>query len=41
MIRIAFFAVAFLAAAGAQAQVHKCVDAGGKIFYSQDRARRA
>jgi hypothetical protein len=36
MIRIALFAVAFLAAASAQAQVHKCVDPGGKIVYSQD-----
>jgi len=36
MIRIALFAIAFLASAGAQAQVHKCVDAGGKIVYSQD-----
>ena len=38
MIRIA--AVAFLAtalaAASAQAQVHKCVDAEGKVIYSQD-----
>jgi hypothetical protein len=36
MIRIALFAVAFLAAAGAQAQVYKCVDAAGKVVYSQD-----
>src|SRR5258708_9757439 len=36
MLRIALFAVAFLAAAGAQAQVHKCVDAAGKIIYTQD-----
>jgi hypothetical protein len=36
MIRTALFAIAFLASAGAQAQVHKCVDAGGKIVYSQD-----
>jgi hypothetical protein len=36
MIRTALFAIAFLASAGAQAQVHKCVDAGGKIIYSQD-----
>jgi hypothetical protein len=36
MIRIALFAVAFLAVASAQAQVHKCVDSAGKIVYSQD-----
>jgi len=36
MIRIALFAVAFLLASSTQAQVHKCVDAGGKIVYSQD-----
>ena len=36
MIRIALFAVAFLVVSSAQAQVHKCVDAGGKIIYSQD-----
>ena len=36
MIRIVLFAVAFLAAASAHAQVHKCVDAAGKIIYSQD-----
>jgi hypothetical protein len=36
MLRIALFAVAFLAAASAQAQVHKCVDAAGKIIYTQD-----
>jgi hypothetical protein len=35
MIRIALFAIAFLAAANAQAQVYKCVDAGGKVVYSQ------
>jgi hypothetical protein len=35
MIRIALFAVAFFAAANAQAQVYKCVDAGGKVVYSQ------
>jgi hypothetical protein len=35
MIRIALLAVAFLAAANAQAQVYKCVDAGGKVVYSQ------
>jgi hypothetical protein len=36
MIRISLLAVAFLAATGAQAQVYKCVDAGGKVVYSQD-----
>ena len=36
MIRIALFAVAFLVASSAQAQVHKCVDAAGKIIYTQD-----
>lgn len=36
MIRIALFAVAFLAAASTQAQVYKCVDAAGKVVYSQD-----
>ena len=36
MIRTALFAIAFLASAGAQAQVHKCVDAAGKIIYTQD-----
>ena len=40
MIRIALPAVASLvtalAAAGAQAQVHKCIDPAGKIIYSQD-----
>ncbi len=36
MIRIALFAVAFLSVASAQAQVHKCVDAAGKIVYLQD-----
>jgi hypothetical protein len=35
MIRIALLAVAFLAAANAHAQVYKCVDAGGKVVYSQ------
>jgi len=35
MIRIAFFAVAFVAAACAQAQVYKCVDSAGKVVYSQ------
>ena len=36
MIRIALFAVAFLVASSAQAQVRKCVDAEGKIIYTQD-----
>src|SRR6266513_2564391 len=36
MTRIALFAVAFLSVASAQAQVHKCVDAAGKIVYLQD-----
>ena len=36
MIRIALFAVASLVASSAQAQVHKCVDAEGKIIYTQD-----
>jgi hypothetical protein len=36
MIRIAFFAFALLGVASAQAQVYKCVDAGGKIVYLQD-----
>jgi hypothetical protein len=36
MTRIALFAVAFLVASSAQAQVHKCVDAEGKIIYTQD-----
>src|SRR6266545_7061608 len=36
MIRIALFASALLGAASAQAQVYKCVGAGGKVFYSQD-----
>jgi hypothetical protein len=36
MIRIALFAVAFLVASSALAQVHKCVDAEGKIIYTQD-----
>ena len=34
MTRIALFALA-LAAASAQAQVYKCVDASGKVIYSQ------
>src|SRR5712664_2419955 len=36
MPRIALLVVAFLAAPRAQAQVHKCVDAAGKIIYTQD-----
>jgi hypothetical protein len=37
MTRIAvFFFLAALAVAGANAQVHKCIDAKGKIIYSQD-----
>ena len=36
MNRAALFAVAFLAASGAQGQVHKCVDAAGKVIYTQD-----
>ena len=36
MIRIALLAVASLVASSAQAQVHKCVDAAGKIIYTQD-----
>jgi len=36
MIRIAPFAFALLGVASAQAQVYKCVDAGGKVVYSQD-----
>ena len=36
MIRIALFAVAFLVVSSAQAQVRKCVDAEGKIIYTQD-----
>jgi hypothetical protein len=36
MIRTALFAAAFLVASSAQGQVHKCVDASGKIVYSQD-----
>jgi len=36
MIRAALFAVAFLAASGTQGQVHKCVDAAGKVIYTQD-----
>src|SRR5258708_38155919 len=36
MPRIALLVVAFLVASSAQAQVHKCVDAAGKIIYTQD-----
>ena len=36
MSRIALIAVAFLVVSGAQAQVHKCVDAAGKVIYTQD-----
>jgi hypothetical protein len=36
MIRIALFAVAFLVVSNAQAQVHKCLDAAGKVTYTQD-----
>ena len=36
MIRIVLFAFAMLAAAAAQAQVYKCLDASGKTVYRQD-----
>ena len=36
MNRAALFAVAFLAVSSAQGQVHKCVDAAGKVIYTQD-----
>src|SRR5262249_10244061 len=36
MIRFALFAFAMLAAASAQAQVYKCLDADGKTVYRQD-----
>jgi uncharacterized protein DUF4124 len=36
MIRTALFAVAFLAVSSAQGQVRKCVDAAGKVIYTQD-----
>jgi hypothetical protein len=36
MIRIALSVFALLGVASAQAQVYKCVDAGGKIVYSQN-----
>src|SRR5947199_5623136 len=36
MIRAVLFAVAFLAVSSAQGQVYKCVDAAGKVIYTQD-----
>src|SRR5256885_3789550 len=36
MIRAALFAVALLAVSSAQGQVHKCIDAAGKVIYTQD-----
>src|SRR5260370_28040772 len=36
MIRIALFAVASLFVSSAHAEVRKCVDAAGKIIYTQD-----
>lgn len=36
MIRAVFFLSAFLVAVTAQAQVNKCIGAGGKVTYSQD-----
>ncbi len=36
MIRTVLFAVAFLAVSSVQGQVHKCVDAAGKVIYTQD-----
>jgi uncharacterized protein DUF4124 len=36
MTRAALFAVALLAASSAQGQVHKCIDAAGKVIYTQD-----
>ena len=36
MIRFALFAFALLAAAAAQAQVYKCLDANGRTVYRQD-----
>jgi hypothetical protein len=36
MLRTALFALSFLCAAGAYAQVHKCVDSRGRVTYSQD-----
>ena len=35
MIRAALFAVASLAVSSAQGQVHKCIDAAGKVIYTQ------
>lgn len=35
MTRFALIALALLAAGSAQAQVHKCVDAAGRVVYSQ------
>ena len=35
MLRTASFALSLLCAAGAHAQVYKCVDPGGRITYSQ------
>src|SRR5215831_8911526 len=36
MMRIVLVAIATLAATAAQAQVYKCLDASGKVFYSQN-----
>ena len=36
MIRAALFAVSLLAVSSAQGQVHKCIDAAGKVIYTQD-----
>jgi hypothetical protein len=36
MIRFALSAIAFLAVSSAHAQVYKCVDANGKVIYSQN-----
>jgi uncharacterized protein DUF4124 len=36
ILRAALFAAAFLAVSSAQGQVHKCVDAAGKIIYTQN-----
>jgi len=36
MIRFALFVIAILAAAAAQAQVYKCLDASGRTAYSQN-----
>jgi hypothetical protein len=40
MRQLIFFAALSLAAGAAQAQVHKCVDAGGKTVYSQSPCPR-